>query len=166
MPGDQANTDRSTVTFERPLSWTKETELLYGRDDDEWGQLIDAGTEFLIERARMERTTSYTEFNVAVARRTGARQFDFNRDSERAAIGHLLEQISETARDGCGGLLLSALVQYLDTNDAGPGFYSLAQRTGFTIPRGATGRYEFWFRQVQQLHQLYSKPRRPPRTRG
>jgi hypothetical protein len=144
----------------------KKVVLLYGRDDDEWSTLIEAGIEFLRERGEMERTTSYTEFNVALARRTGKRQFDFNLDSERAAIGHLLEQISEAAYDSCGGLLLSALVQYLDSNDAGPGFYSLAQRKGAKIPRTASARYEFWLDQVKQLHARYARPRRSSNIRG
>lgn len=139
--------------------------MRYGRDEDEWRTLIEAGIEFLRERGEMERTTSYTEFNAALARRTGKRQFDFNLDSERAAIGHLLEQISEAAYESCGGLLLSALVQYLDSNDAGPGFYSLAQRKGAKSPRTASARYEFWLDQVKQLHARYARPRRSSNIR-
>lgn len=112
----------------------------------------------------MQRTSSYTEFTMAIAKRTGARRFDFTHDFERAAIGHLLEQISESAFADCGGLLLSALVQYLDTNDAGPGFYTLAQRKGFSVPRDASARHEFWLDQVQRLHARHGRPRRPPRT--
>lgn len=139
--------------------------MLYGRDDDEWRTLVSAGIEFLLERAGMERTTSYTEFNHVISRRTGARLFDFNQDAERAAIGHLLEQVSEAAFDQCGGLILSALVQYLDANDAGPGFYVLAKRKGFTVPRGAVARDEFWLSQVTQLHARYARPSRSRRTR-
>jgi hypothetical protein len=46
--------------------------------------------------------------------------FDFDLDADRAAVGALLGQISESAAAETGGLLISALVQYLDTNDAGP----------------------------------------------
>jgi hypothetical protein len=39
-----------------------------------------AGWEFLIAQARLERTTSYTETNTVLARRTGVREFDFDLD--------------------------------------------------------------------------------------
>jgi hypothetical protein len=44
----------------------------------------------LVERARLERVTSYTEMNTVVAQRTGIRKFDFDQESDRAAMGHLL----------------------------------------------------------------------------
>ncbi|MDI5974565.1 hypothetical protein [Amycolatopsis magusensis] len=134
--------------------------MRYGREEAEWDSLVEAGIEFLVERAELENTTSYTEFNSVVCRRAGVRQFDFSLDAERAAIGRLLEQISEDARQRCDGLLLSALVQYLGTNDAGPGFYALAKRKGYTVPRGALPRYEFWLGQVAELHARHARPRR------
>ena len=39
------------------------------------------GKQFLIERAQMRRTTSYTEFNAALAKRSGLPGFDFDRDA-------------------------------------------------------------------------------------
>jgi hypothetical protein len=36
----------------------------YGRDEAEWDELEDAGLAFLIERARLDRVTSYTEMNT------------------------------------------------------------------------------------------------------
>src|ERR1044072_7729598 len=101
--------------------------MRHGRDDAEWTRLAAAGKRFLVERAEMRRTTSYTEFNVALVNRTGVAGFDFDLEAERAAIGRLLEQISEEAFAETEGLLISALVQYLDANDAGPGFYTLAK---------------------------------------
>ena len=73
-------------------------------------------------------------------RRTGIRGFDFEQDSERAAIGHLLGLIVERNRPTTG-LLISALVQYLNTNDAGPGFYALAADLGL-LPRRSLGNGE------------------------
>ena len=61
--------------------------MIWGRDEVEWAQLVRATTEFLAERARLSRTTSYTELNAALHRRTDARPFDFGKDSERAAMG-------------------------------------------------------------------------------
>jgi hypothetical protein len=37
---------------------------MYGRDDEDWDQLADAGLVFLIERARLEKLTSYTELKA------------------------------------------------------------------------------------------------------
>jgi hypothetical protein len=43
----------------------------YGRDDEDWHQLAHAGMAFLIERARPETLTSYTELNATLQHRTG-----------------------------------------------------------------------------------------------
>jgi hypothetical protein len=113
----------------------------YGREDDEWAALQTAGWEFLTTRARLERPTSYTEMNTVLARRTGVREFDFGLDGERHAMGELLGQLSERSL-AQAGLLISVLVHYLNANDAGPGFYELAQRKG-VLPRGAD-KLAFW----------------------
>jgi len=98
----------------------------YGRSEEEWDRLTDEGLAFLIERARLRKVTSYTEMNTTLARRTGLRSFDFERADERAAMGHLLGLIVERNLPTTE-LMISALVHYLDQNDAGPGFYVLAQ---------------------------------------
>lgn len=38
----------------------------FGRSEQEWAQLVEVGRKFLVERALMRRTTSYTEFNAAL----------------------------------------------------------------------------------------------------
>lgn len=124
----------------------------YGRSAEEWARLIDVGSGFLMERGRLRRTTSYTEFNAALVKRTGVRGFDFDRESDRAAVGELLGHISDTMIDRTGGLLLSALVQYLDANDAGPGFYTLARRKGLDVPARADDRMLFWAGHVKAIH--------------
>jgi len=53
---------------------------------------VDAGKKFLVERAVMQRTTSYTELNAALVNRTGTAGFNLNFDADRAAIGELLGQ--------------------------------------------------------------------------
>lgn len=88
--------------------------MRYGRSEEEWARLTDVGKEFLIERATMQRTTSYTELNAALINRTDTAGFNFGLDADRAAIGELLGQISEDTVAEPGGLLISALVQYLD----------------------------------------------------
>lgn len=129
---------------------------LYGRDDLAWDQLAQAGLEFLIEWARLGKLTSYTELNATLVRRTGLPGFDFSRADERAAMGHLLYLIVELNRPETG-LMLSALVSYLDANDAGGGFYAYAQDLGM-LPRKASAdqRLEFWSGQVKALHEYYS----------
>lgn len=128
----------------------------YGRDDSEWDDLVRVGQAFLVERARLRKVTSYTEMNTTLARRTGARPFDFEQDGERGAMGALLEAIGERNRPE-SGVMITALVNYLDENDAGPGFYVYAQRIGF-LRKGATAdeRLDFWVSQVGAVHAHYA----------
>ena len=102
---------------------------MYGRDDEDWNRLTDAGLAFLVERARLETLTSYTELNATLERRTGLPGFDFARVDERAAMGHLLYLIVERNRPATKRMI-SALVTYLGANDAGTSFYALAQELG------------------------------------
>lgn len=129
---------------------------MFGRDELDWDQLAEAGEGFLIERAQLARMTSYTELNATLIRRTGLPGFDFTRQDERAAMGHLLGLIVERNRP-VTGLMISALVTYLDANDAGTGFYGLARDLG-ELPRGASEatKWEFWVSQVTALHTYYS----------
>jgi hypothetical protein len=120
----------------------------YGREDDEWTALEDAGWEFLTARARLERPTFYTEMNTVLARRTGVRAFNFDLDGERRAMGELLGQLSERSF-AQADLLISVLVHYLDANDAGPGFYELARRKGLLPP--GTDRLAFWVGHVKAV---------------
>lgn len=130
--------------------------VLYGRDDLAWDQLAQAGLEFLVERAQLGKLTSYTELNATLVRRTGLAGFDFNRADERAAMGHLLFLIVELNRPTTA-LMISALVSYLDANDAGSGFYGYAQDLGL-LQRNASAmqKLEFWAGQVKALYEYYS----------
>src|SRR4051794_9266018 len=116
----------------------------YGRQDEEWDALVRAGKEFLRERAILGRDTSYTEMSTTPARRNGQPAFDFSQQIEGAGMGHLLGRIVEETY-GSVGAMLSSLVIYLDANDAGPGFYQLAQHMGI-LERGATKfvKEKFW----------------------
>jgi len=96
----------------RPYTAGVFMDVMYGRDDATWSQLAEAGRAFLIERARLRRTTSYTELNTALERRTELPGFDFTHADEHAAMGHLLYMI--VMRDWPQTrLMLSALVLYL-----------------------------------------------------
>jgi hypothetical protein len=132
----------------------------YGRSEEEWARLADVGKKFLIERATMQRTTSYTELNAALIHRTDTPGFNFDLDADRAAIGALLGQISEDTVGETRGLLISALVQYLDANDAGPGFYALAKSKGLPVPTTTDDRQLFWAGHVGALHKHYARARR------
>src|SRR5437660_1861723 len=108
----------------------------YGRTESEWETLTDAGLRFLIEQAQMERTTTYTELDSVLHRRTGLRRFDFALDLDRAAMGYLLGLIVERERPESGHMI-SSIVIYLDENDAGSGFYRLAQSYGLLRPNAS-----------------------------
>ncbi|MFE0633164.1 hypothetical protein ACFW3D_40310 [Streptomyces sp. NPDC058864] len=131
----------------------------YGREESEWDLLVSAGQEFLVERAKLGKLTSYTELSVTLARRTRCRPFDFERADERAAMGHLLGLIVERDQESIPSdppLMLSALVNYLDANDAGPGFYQLAKELQL-LPMSASKneRFEFWIKQVKRIHERH-----------
>ncbi|MFJ4472302.1 hypothetical protein ACIP2X_33105 [Streptomyces sp. NPDC089424] len=131
----------------------------YGRADSEWDELVDAGRRFLVERAKLGKITSYTELNVTLAGRTGCRAFDFGRPDERAAMGHLLGLIVQRDQETVTTdppLMLSALVTYLDANDAGPGFYQLAKELQL-LPTSASAdeKFCFWVEQVKRLHERH-----------
>jgi hypothetical protein len=133
--------------------------MIFGRDESDWDVLAAAGEEFLIERARLGRWTSYTELNAALERRTGLRRFDFESQAERAAMGHLLGLIVRERNRPSTGLMISALVLYIDGNDAGSGFYKLAQELG-ELPPGALPpavKEKFWIGQVKALYAYYGK---------
>jgi hypothetical protein len=117
---------------------------------------VEVGKGFLVERAGLRRTTTYTELNAVLVNRTGMAGFNFDLEADRAAIGHLLGQISEVSIPETGGLLISALVQYLDANDPGPGFYALARSRGLDVPPSIAGRQDFWALHVSALFEHYA----------
>lgn len=129
---------------------------VWGRDELEWNELVSGTAEFLGQRARLKRTTTYTELNYVLARRVGGLPFDFDTDRDRAAMGALLGEVS-TAHLGEIGAMLSALVIYLNENDAGSGFYALAVELGL-LPAGATreAKTKFWIDQVNTVHAHFS----------
>lgn len=103
--------------------------VVHGRDISEWDRLAVEAERFLREQARLGRTTTYTELNAIVPARAGVRQFDFDRADERAGMGYLLGQVVERTYNEIGAMICSIVI-YLNENDAGTGFYSLAQQMG------------------------------------
>ncbi|MFJ7205256.1 hypothetical protein ACIQWR_17140 [Streptomyces sp. NPDC098789] len=129
----------------------------YGRSADEWDLMVQTGRDFLVERAKLRKITSYTELNATLARRTGCKSFDFERADERAAMGQLLGLIVELDQQITPSeppVMISALVNYLSANDAGPGFYQLAKDIGL-LPLSASKdeKDTFWIKQVSRLHE-------------
>lgn len=123
----------------------------YGRSDEEWAALEEAGWEFLVDRARAKtfQPASYSELNQYLSEQTGVRRFDFSLDSERPAMGELLGRLSDRSVAEAG-IMISALVQYADGTNAGPGFYQLAQQKGLLrTPASADQKTEFWIAQVK-----------------
>lgn len=106
----------------------------YGRTQDQWDQMLAVVEDFLIEMAEIEGQTDYSEVNACLLEE-GLPGFKFFLDSERAAIGSLLGQISERSYVA-DGILLTVLVIHHDTpNDIGGGFWRLAAKYGVVSPK-------------------------------
>lgn len=128
---------------------------LYGRSPTEWDELTAEGRRFLVEQARLQRRTTYTELNTVLRQRTSVRTFDFDLDSERAAMGHLLYLIVESERP-TSGTMISAIVIYLNENDAGSGFYTFARELGLLDKKATPDqKLVFWTQQVSAVHAYY-----------
>jgi len=90
---------------------------IYGRTEEEWQQLEDAGWEFLKEKAAerpgdaADPTVSYSDANDELAARTGQPRFDFGQRAGRATMGYLLGRISRSRSWPTSRLLISALVR-------------------------------------------------------
>ena len=126
------------------------------RTEEDWEVLTQAAVQWLEQVAKLQRQSSYTEVNQVLKQRTGLRAFDFDVDSERAAMGQLLGRVTAVTFDAVGAML-SSIVVYLNANDAGPGFYKLATEMGLLPPRpSADQRLTFWIGQVRAVHEHYS----------
>jgi hypothetical protein len=145
-----------------PLITTRESVAMFDRSDDEWDAMIADTVTMLEDQARLKRVTSYSDVNSALARR-GHRPFDFANQSDRTAMGALLGDVVKRTI-GASGIMLSAIVAYIDRNGAGPGFYSAAVELGL-LPNTANAddKLVFWAGQVAKVHDRYA---RPPRRRG
>lgn len=132
---------------------------MFGRSDDEWDRIVDDTVTYLSEQARLQRIVSYSDLNSALARR-GHVPFDFDLDRDRSAVGMVL---GDAVRRSIGdtGVMLSAIVVYIDRNDAGPGFYKFATQLGL-LPSTATSddKIAFWSQQVNAVHQQHARPAR------
>jgi hypothetical protein len=128
---------------------------VHGRSEEQWEELVGTCERWLKDVASRGRVTTYTETNAVLARRTGQPPFNFESEHDRAAMGELLGTVVDATLDE-DGVMLSALVHYLNHNDAGPGFYTLAALRGL-LPAGASAdeRLVFWTSQVDACHRKY-----------
>ncbi len=70
-------------------------------------------------------------------------------------MGHFLGLIVDETFPRTG-LMISAIVLYLDENDAGSGFYALATELGLLPPRASRDqKFDFWADQVKSVYQHY-----------
>lgn len=125
--------------------------------------MVEHAVAFLTDQARLKQIVSYSDLNSALARR-GHTPFNFEIESDRTAIGYLLGDATvQTVADT--KTMLSAIVVYLNRNDAGPGFYKLAVELGL-LPNTAKpeDKLEFWSVQVGKVHQKYARPARQRRS--
>jgi hypothetical protein len=74
-------------------------------------------------------------------------------------MGELLGTITDLERPSSGHMI-SAIVIYLNENDAGSGFYKLAELNG-DLPEGSTKdrRLSFWANEVKAIHDDYRRCR-------
>jgi hypothetical protein len=75
-------------------------------------------------------------------------------------MGEFLGTVTELERPSSGHMI-SAIVIYLNENDAGSGFYKLAELNG-GLPEGSSEdqRLSFWANEVKAIHEHYRRRRR------
>ncbi|MCD5341452.1 hypothetical protein LR392_04310 [Arthrobacter sp. AK04] len=130
---------------------------LYGRTSDEWEEMRDAAEKFLVSVAEKAGMTDYSSLNRAIAEQTGLKPFDYGLESERAAIGRMLGEISIKS-NSTQGVMLSALVTHRHSNDEGAGFYKLAAELG-RMPRKPTEdeKLQALVSLTKEVHRFYSR---------
>ena len=132
----------------------------YGINDDDWEQLIAATIKVLERVASLERVTTYSDLNREISDRTGLPRFDFSHPEGRNAMSELLGEVVERTVDELGAML-SAVVLYIDNNNAGPGFYHLAtQVRGLPADASDDVKLEFWTNETKLIQATCKAKRR------
>lgn len=130
----------------------------YGVSEDDWDRQVTAATRSLERVAALGRVTSYTDLNREIAEKTGLDQFDFAHPEGRNAMAWILAEVVDRTVDDLRAML-SAVVLYVDGNDAGPGFYHLAVQLtgegrltpGLSADAGSDDKLGFWSGQVKAV---------------
>lgn len=130
------------------------------RTPEQWQELVDATTKSLTRTARLKRLSNYTDLNRDIAAQTGQTTFNFSSPEGRNAMGQILaDVVEETYPDK--GVMLSALVPYVDSNRPGGGFYHLAANMGLLDKDASAEEKEaFWYSQVKKVYESYSRKSR------
>lgn len=133
---------------------------MYGRTELEWEALMAAAEDYLISVAEDRKMSNYGDLNAELVRVTGQRPFDFGQESERAAVGRLLGEISRRSHAE-HGIMLSALVTHRNSTNEGAGFYKLAAELGEMPSKpSADQKLMAMVEQVGKVHAHYAA-RRP-----
>lgn len=128
--------------------------MKYGRSEDEWDELVDAATDYLIEVAKGRRLVNYTDLSSELARRTGYAGFEYDMPRDQAAVGALLGEVTDGTHAEVGAMLSSLVVQKA-TGDPGEGFYRFARSLGAMGP--GVEKFEFFQAQVGLVHRHYAR---------
>jgi hypothetical protein len=134
---------------------------IYNRSKSEWAGMEAARRDFLVSRAlKPHPITTYTELNAVLAHRTGQPPWNFDLQTDRAAMGELLGRLTErsfaeTKDRPKGGLMISALCMYLDQNDVGRGFYGKAAELRLIPAENLRkdAKDAFWIKQMKAVVQ-------------
>lgn len=129
---------------------------MFGRDTEEWDELVTITTDVLEDLARSGQTTTYTGLNNVLTERTGRPSFDFARDVDRAAMGHLLGLVSERMHPEIG-CMLTAIVLHGAGDGPGSGFFVEARKLELLGARcGKDEMLSFWALQVRKVFDAYA----------
>lgn len=104
-------------------------------DEERWNELVECVAEHCRLTARLRKVSTYTETAAVLRRRTGL-DLDFHDVHHRSYLSWLLGDAAERNL-ATEGAMLSAMVEYYDRNDVGPGFFAKAKELGI-LPKKAT----------------------------
>ena len=132
----------------------------YGVSEQDWDRQVFAATRSLERIAALGRVTSYTDLNREIAEKTGLDQFNFAHPEGRNALAWILGEVVDRTVDDLQSML-SAVVLYIDGNDAGLGFYHLAVQLtgegrldpGLSADASSDDKLRFWSDQVAAVHE-------------
>lgn len=129
------------------MELTTADKLHFGYTREQWESLVKEGHDFLCERARLGRLTTYTEFCAVVSQRGTGTFIDVG---AFGALTALLIEIGGVAMAETNGALITGLITGLNSNIPGDGFFAWAQTLGKFPDASPTSqaKQSFWVGQV------------------
>ena len=125
-------------------------------NEEDWDPICRILRSRLEETARRQDLITYRDLVAGVPQIEGPHSF---------ALPWMLGQISRECH--VEGLpLLSALVIYSDTPQAGSGFFDLARELGFEIGSSSPAKDEFWVAMVKAAYQTWREGEAPVQSGG